>query len=67
MLFLSIFEQKIILIFQIRTLGFVKLQNFAKNQKSLNLGPKIPCLGVFRLNFFKKTIFIFEISTLEFA
>ena len=34
-------ENKII-IFEIGTLEFVQLQNFMKNQKFLNLGPKVP-------------------------
>ena len=33
------FENNIV-IFEISTLKFVKLQNFAKNKKCLNLGPK---------------------------
>ena len=41
---------------------FVYLQNFTEKQKCLNLGPKVPDLGIFGLEF-KKTIVIFEIST----
>ena len=44
------FENNIV-IFEISTLEFVKLQNFAKKQKCLNLGPKIPHLGIFGLEF----------------
>ena len=40
--------------------------SFAKKQKCLNLEPKIPDLGGFGLEF-KKTIVIFEISTLKFV
>ena len=40
-----------IVIFEISTLEFVKLQNFAKKQKCLNLGPKTPYLVFFRLEF----------------
>ena len=36
-----------IVIFEISTLEFVKLQNFAKKQNCLNLGPKTPYLGIF--------------------
>ena len=42
------------------------MQNFVKKQKCLNLGPKIPYLGIFGPEFLK-TIVIFEISTLEFV
>ena len=38
---------KIIDIFEISTFKLVYLQNFAKKQKSLNLGPKVPYLGIF--------------------
>ena len=58
------FENNIV-IFEISTLEFVSLQNFAKKQKCLNLGTKL-CLCLFGLEF-QKTIVIFEISTLEFA
>ena len=40
-----------IIIFEISTLKFVLLQNFAKKQKDLNLEPKMPYLGIFRLEF----------------
>ena len=43
------------------------MQNFAKKQqKCLNLGPKIPYLGIFGLKV-SEDIAIFEISTLEFV
>ena len=54
----------------------MKLQNFVKKQKCLNLRPKISYLGIFDqkcLNWvflgkdFKKTIVRFEISTLKFV
>ena len=38
---------KTIVIFEISTFEFVKLQNFVKKQKCLNLGPKMPFLGIF--------------------
>ena len=41
------------------------MQNFVKNLKCQNLGPKMPCLGIFGLEF-EKTIVMFEISTLQF-
>ena len=54
----------------------MKLQNFVKKQKCLNLRPKMSYLGIFDqkcLNWvflgkdFKKTIVRFEISTLKFV
>ena len=64
-------------IFEISTLKFLILQIFRKKQKSLNLRPKMPYLGIFEKNalfgYFwgrivvKKTIAIFELSTLKFA
>ena len=36
-------------IFEISTLKFFYLRNFVKKQKCLNLGPKIPYLGIFGL------------------
>ena len=67
--FISVFLgktfRKTIYIFEISTLKFVYLQNFAKKpHKCLNVGPKMPYLGIFGLEF-KKTIVIFEISTFE--
>ena len=38
---------KTIVIFEISTFEFFKLQNFAKKQKCINLGPKMPFLGIF--------------------
>ena len=38
-----------ILIFEISTLNFIKLQNFLEKWKCLNLGPKMPYLGIFGL------------------
>ena len=38
-------------IFEIRTLKFVKLQNFAKIQNYINLETKVPYLGNFKVNF----------------
>ena len=40
------------------------LINFVKKWKCLNLGPKMPYLGIFGLEF-QKAIVIFEISTLK--
>ena len=42
------------------------MQNFTRKEKCLNLGPKIPYLGILGLEF-QKFIVIFEISTLEFV
>ena len=39
------FESNIV-IFEISFLGFVKLPNFMKEQKSLDLGPKMPYLRI---------------------
>ena len=44
------FENNIV-IFEISTLQFVYLQNFTKKQKCLNLGRKMPYLGIFGLEF----------------
>ena len=38
---------KNIVIFEISTFELVKLQNFVKKKKCLNLGPKIPILSIF--------------------
>ena len=60
-----------IIIFEISALKFVRLQNFAKKQKCLNFGPKMPYWVFSTKNAFfayfwartlKKTIVIFEIS-----
>ena len=40
-----------IVIFEISTLGFNLLQNNVKKQKYLNLGPEMPYLGIFGLEF----------------
>ena len=58
--------KKTIFIFEISTLKFVYLQNFPRKQKCLNLGQKMPDLGVFGLEF-ENNFDTFEISTLEFA
>ena len=57
MLYLGIFKldfKKAIVIFEISTLEFVYLQIFVKKQKCLNLGTKMPYLGIFGLAFKKK-------------
>ena len=58
--------KRTIVIFEISTLKVVCLRNFAKKQKRLNLGPKMPHLGIFGLEF-EKTNVLFEISTLKFV
>ena len=58
-------KKKIIVKFEISTLQFVYLQNFAKKQICLNLVPKMPYLGIFGLEFLK-TILIFQTSILKF-
>ena len=45
--------------------NFSNCQNFVKKLKCLNLGPKLPYLNIFGLDF-ENNIVIFEISTLEF-
>ena len=53
---LSIFGlefSKTIVIFEISTLELVYLQNFVKKQKCLDLGPKMPYLGIFGQEFQK--------------
>ena len=57
------FEDNFI-IFEFSTLDFVKLQNFAKKQKCLNLGTKMPYGRIFGLDF-EDNVVIFEVSTLE--
>ena len=54
-----------IVIFKISTLKFVYLQSSTKKQKCLNLGPKVPDLGIFELEFENNTV-IFEIISLDF-
>ena len=58
--------KKTIAIFEISTLKFVSLQNLTKKQKFLNLGPKMPNLGIFELEF-ESNIVIFETSHLKFV
>ena len=43
--------QNNIVIFEISALKFVYLQNIAKELKFLNLGTKLPYLGIFGLEF----------------
>ena len=68
--FISVFLgktfRKTIYIFEISTLKFVYLQNFAKKQKCPNFGRKMLDLGIFRLEL-ESNIITFEISTLEFV
>ena len=53
-------------IFEISVIRFALLESLMQKQKPLNLKPKIPDLGICGLEP-EKTIFIFEISTLEFV
>ena len=77
--FLGIFDQschilvllgrifkKPIVIFQINILGYVSLQNFTKKEECLNLGRKVPVLGIFGLEI-ENNIVIFEINIAEFV
>ena len=58
--------QKATVKFEITTLEFIKLQNFAKKQHLINLRPKMTYVGVSG-QFFKKTNVISEINTLRFV
>ena len=77
--FLGIFDQnchllvflgrnfkKAIVIFQVSILEYVSLQNFTKKQKCLNLGRKVPVLGIFGLEI-ENNIGISEINIVEFV
>ena len=79
MSFLGVFDQnchilvflgrnfkKAIVIFQIYILEYVSLENFTKKQKCLNLGQKVPVLGIFELEI-ENNIVIFEINIAEFV
>ena len=56
---------KTIVIFEIGTLKFVYLQNFAKRQKCQNLRTKMLDFRIFEQEF-QKVFVIFEISTLKY-
>ena len=58
------FENTIV-IFEMCTLEFVQVKNFAKKTKMPKFGTKMPYLGTFGLEF-EKAIVISDISTLEF-
>ena len=49
-------KKKTIVIFEISNLEFVQMENLLKRQKCLNLGPKMPYLGVFGSEFLKKIL-----------
>ena len=72
MLYLDIFGffglqfRKRIVIFEISTVKFIKLQSLIKNNITLKHGPKISSLDIFKLEF-EKTIVIFEFSIFEFV
>ena len=62
--------------FEISTIELVQLRYFVKKQKCVNLGLKMPSLGIFDQKCliwvflgknFKETIVIFETSTLKFT
>ena len=55
---------KTIVIFEVSALGFVLLQSLIQKLKSLNLGTKMPDLGIFRLEL-ENNIALFEISAVE--
>ena len=58
--------ENIIVTFEISVLEFILLQSLVQKLKSLNLGPKMPALGIFGLEV-ENYIVIFEINTLEFV
>ena len=58
------FFKKTIVIFKISALEFVLLQFFAKKQKRSILGPKMPYLDVFKLEF-ENNIVTLEICAFE--
>ena len=45
-----------VFLFEISTPEFVKIQNFLQKEKSKNVAPKMPLLGISRRTFEKKTI-----------
>ena len=56
-----------IFIFEISSLEFVLFQNFVKKRrKYLNLGPRIPYLSIFLLEF-ENDIVILEMGTVKFV
>ena len=57
--------KKNVVIFQINALEFVLLQSLVQIQKFLNLGPKMPFLGILGSNF-EKLFVTFEINAFEF-
>ena len=66
---LELKKKETIVIFEISTLKFAYLQNFIKKkQKCLNLGPKMPDLCIFGLEFENNIVipalFMFEIVVL---
>ena len=58
------FENTIVM-FEISSHKFLKLQPLVQKWKSLNLGTKMPYLGIFR-SYFQKIIVIFEVNPFEF-
>ena len=42
----GLYFRKTVIIFEVTTLHFVKIQSFVHKLKSLYLGPKIPYLGI---------------------
>ena len=63
-IFVLEFERTVVVL-EISTLKFVKVQSFMENKETLSLGPKMPYFGTFRQKF-ENTIFILENSTFEF-
>ena len=50
--------EKIIAIFEIKNFVFVKILSFLLNKKKLNLGPKLPYLGIVGLEFEKSLLYL---------
>ena len=63
--YLDIFGLKLIVIFEISSLKFFKMKIFIQNKKTVKLKPKMPLLGIFKLEF-EKSFVAFDASALEF-
>ena len=57
--------ENIIAVFEIKVVELALLQYYVQKQKSLNLAPKMPDIGIFGPKV-ENYIVIFEISTFEF-
>ena len=62
---MDIFGLKLIVIFEISSLKFFKMKIFIQNKKTVKFKPKMPLLGIFKLEF-EKSFVEFDASALEF-